>query len=99
MRRFIWAIALCVGLLVSGAAPSQAEPYSDTWRCASAWEWRTIYRSDYYSCPFGQIVIYSGYTGKMIRKLDGMCANQLWVNTSHKATWQDAWRKCTIWVA
>ncbi len=83
------------------APPSAAaEPRSEIWKC---WHARlndqTIPRTQYWSCPDGTLRIIDSYTGSVIRKLDGRCANTLWTRTNRTATYRDAVRRCTQWVA
>jgi hypothetical protein len=77
------------------ASPASAEPEYDIWKCYNT-------RSDpfqmskyeYYGCPLGVIRIISSSTGRVKLVLNGLCANQLWMDSGHRATYRDAMARC-----
>ena len=96
MRRFLLVSVLAVApfiVPVVTASSASAEPNVDTWICRQYSEFQRMHRSEYYGCALGTIHVLSGYTGEEIYKIDGTCANQLWMkNKSTK--WPTVVQKC-----
>ena len=86
--------ATLVGALLAAPSAAQAEPRVEIWKCWTVYGTETIAKTAYYTCPLGTIQIWYSDLNGIQMKLSGSCANRLWVESNHQATYLDATAKC-----
>jgi hypothetical protein len=102
MRKLVLGL---VGATMLVAAPlampsaASAEPRYEIWKC---WHARsnteTIPKTQYWACPEGTILVIDTYTGNIVRRINGACANRVWQENRNN-TYHEAVRRCTEWEA
>lgn len=81
--------AMLIAATLTAPSAASAEPQGEIWKCRQTRQSdKTINRSQYWSCVWGQILVYSTADSRLLARYDGNCANSVW-KRNKRATYID----------